>query len=71
MDLQWKTSSFSAAQSCVETAELPDGGMAVRHSKDPNGAVVRYTAPEWDAFIKGARNGEFDLPSKRRSHPRS
>jgi hypothetical protein len=45
---------------CVEVASLPDGGRAVRDSKDPAGPVLRFTASEWDAFIGGAKDGEFD-----------
>jgi hypothetical protein len=41
-------------------AMLPDGGRALRNSKDPNGAVVFYTNAEWTAFLTGTKNGEFD-----------
>jgi transcriptional regulator with XRE-family HTH domain len=58
----WRKSSHSQGENdCVETAFLPDGGVAVRHSKDPDGSVLRYTRGEWDAFLKGAKDGEFDL----------
>jgi len=35
----------------LEVAPLPGGGRAVRDSKDPDGPVLRFTAPEWTAFI--------------------
>jgi hypothetical protein len=58
----WRTSSFSQGGSdCVEMAFLPDGSVALRHSKDPHGSVLMYTRREWDAFLKGAKEGEFDL----------
>jgi len=58
----WRTSSHSQGETaCVEPAFLPDGGVAVRHSKDPGGSVLRYTRRDWDAFLKGAKDGEFDL----------
>lgn len=58
----WCTSSHSQGENdCVETAFLPDGDVAVRHSKDPDGSVLIYTPREWDAFVKGAKDGEFDL----------
>jgi hypothetical protein len=44
----------------VEVAELIDGGRAVRHSKDPDGPRLRFTASEWKAFIAGVKDGEFD-----------
>jgi hypothetical protein len=58
----WLKSSFSNGQggNCVETLKLPDGGRAVRHSKDPDGPSLIFTSSEWDAFLMGARAGEFD-----------
>jgi len=41
-------------------ADLPDGGIGVRNSRDPGGLVLRFTPDEWHAFIGGARKGEFD-----------
>jgi uncharacterized protein DUF397 len=38
-----------------------DGRVALRHSRDPGGSVLIYTRREWDAFLKGAKDGEFDL----------
>ena len=64
MDLtraQWRKSTRSGnSGNCVEVAELPDGGRAVRDSKDPQGPVLRFTRDEWSAFVAGARDGEFD-----------
>ncbi|WP_282785777.1 DUF397 domain-containing protein, partial [Nocardia sp. CC201C] len=58
--LKWRKSTKSGSQAeCVEVAELPNGGMAVRDSKDPSGPMLRFTAGEWDAFIAGAEQGEF------------
>jgi hypothetical protein len=58
-DLTWRTSSLSDAQNCVEVADLPDGGAAVRDSKDPEGPVLRFTPAEWAAFLGGVKSGEF------------
>ncbi|KQX14293.1 MULTISPECIES: DUF397 domain-containing protein [Streptomyces] len=44
----------------VEIAHLPEGGVAMRSSLDKE-TVLRYTKAEWDAFVLGARDGEFDL----------
>lgn len=44
----------------VEIADLPGGAVAMRSSLDP-GTVLRYTEAEWQAFVLGARDGEFDL----------
>lgn len=55
-------SSYSGSQggSCVEVAELGDGGRLVRDSKDPDGPVLRFTAAEWRAFVAGVKDGEFE-----------
>jgi hypothetical protein len=44
----------------VEVAGLPGRTIGLRDSKDPNGPVLRFTPDEWQAFLGGARNGEFD-----------
>jgi len=32
----------------------------VTHSKQPGGPVLSYTLQEFDAFLDGAKKGEFD-----------
>lgn len=61
-DLTWRKASRSSAEggNCVEVADLPGGGRAVRDSKDPGGPVLRFTRAEWAAFADGMRGGEFD-----------
>ena len=60
--LAWRKSSYSeGGGECVETAVLPDRRVALRDSKQPDGAILLYTAAEWSAFVKGAKAGEFDL----------
>ena len=58
----WRKSSFSNGNggNCVETAKLPGGGMAVRDTKNRDGAILRFTKGEWEAFVKGVKVGEFD-----------
>lgn len=57
----WRKAAASASNgACVEVAMLADG-VAVRDSKDPSGPVLRYTLREWEAFLDGAKAGEFDL----------
>jgi hypothetical protein len=58
---KWVKSSLSFANgNCVEVADLADGEIGVRNSRHPEGAVLRFTPGEWQAFIGGAHNGEFD-----------
>ena len=51
---------------CVEYAfiEHTDGVTytAMRQSSKPDGVILVFTPSEWDAFVKGVRDGEFDLP---------
>jgi len=62
-DARWRKSSHSGEeQTCVETAFLADGSVAVRDSKDRSGPALVYTRGEWAAFLSGAKGGEFDLP---------
>jgi hypothetical protein len=44
---------------CVEAAFLADGAVAVRDSRHPAGPALVFSAPEWDAFVAGVRDGEF------------
>ncbi|MEV4180112.1 DUF397 domain-containing protein [Streptosporangium canum] len=61
-NLVWRKSSRSSAEgsNCVEVAELPGGGRAVRDSKDPEGPRLRFTPAEWQAFIGGVKGNEFN-----------
>ena len=53
-NLVWRKASYSSGQggNCVEIAALPDRGMAVRDSKDPNGAVILLTSGQWAELVK-------------------
>ncbi|WP_329084643.1 DUF397 domain-containing protein [Streptosporangium sp. NBC_01469] len=61
-DLTWRKASLSSAegQNCVEVAALPGGEQAVRDSKNPSGPVLRFTPGQWNSFIRGVKDGEFD-----------
>jgi hypothetical protein len=61
--LRWFKSSASGGGGCVEAARTADGGMAVRDTKDRAKAAHFYTRDEWQAFVTGAKKGEFDLPA--------
>jgi hypothetical protein len=57
----WQKSGRSnPSGNCVEAAAQPDGGVAVRNSRDPEGPALIYTPAEIEAFILGVRDGDFD-----------
>jgi hypothetical protein len=60
-DAVWQKSRHSNSQgNCVELAKLPDGGVAMRNSRFPDGPALIYTRAEIEALLLGAKDGEFD-----------
>jgi hypothetical protein len=61
--LQWFKSSYSSGNGqCVECARIPDGGMAIRDSKDPDGPKLVTTPADWRAFTASVKAGQYNLP---------
>lgn len=63
-DPDFRTSSYSPFSksgdpTCVGVA-ITGAEVLVTNTKDPN-RVLRFSRDEWDAFIKGVKNGEFNL----------
>lgn len=60
-ELEWQASQHSDSQEArVELAVLPGGSIAMRHSRHPAGPALIYTHAEIEAFIAGAKDGDFD-----------
>jgi hypothetical protein len=59
---RWKKSRRcdNSGPNCVEVAFV-GGAVALRDSKDPAGPALIFTPDEWDAFVGGVNDGEFDL----------
>jgi hypothetical protein len=59
----WHKSTRSGGNGgdCVEVAVNLPGLVAVRDTKDREGAALVFTHAEWAAFVAGVRDGEFDL----------
>jgi hypothetical protein len=58
----WRKSVRSGpnCDNCVEVAFVGEA-IAVRDSKNPTGPALVFTPGEWDAFVAGAKDGEFDV----------
>jgi hypothetical protein len=62
---QWRKAARSVNDgACVEFAMLPDSMIGLRNSRDPGGPVLKFTGPEWLAFLDGATKGEFNIPEE-------
>ncbi|GAA1464580.1 DUF397 domain-containing protein [Nocardiopsis exhalans] len=62
----WMRSSLSNpdSEAIVEVAEFDDGFRAVRDGRSPEKGTLFFTPEEWEAFVLGARDGEFDIPEE-------
>ncbi len=57
----WRKSRYSnSSGECVQLAELPNQGIAIRNSRYPNGPALIYTYAEFAAFVHGVKKGDFD-----------
>jgi hypothetical protein len=54
----WRKASFCQGGECVEAARW-NGMIVLRDSGEPRGHV-RYTTEEWQTFVRGIKDGEFD-----------
>ncbi|MFC4070393.1 DUF397 domain-containing protein [Actinoplanes subglobosus] len=61
-DFRKSTRSGPNCDNCVEVAFVGDT-IAVRDSKNTEGPVLLFTTAEWDAFVDGAKEGEFNRPT--------
>ena len=55
-----KSGRSNQSGNCVEVTRLPDGRVAMRNSRYPDGPALVYTQAEIAAFVEGAKDGDFD-----------
>lgn len=61
LGLRWQKAPQSyEVGNCVEVARLPEGGVALRNSRDPEGPALIFTDAEAQAFAAGVSGGAFD-----------
>ena len=58
-DTPWRTAAKSSGGNCVQVTRR-DGMIMIADSKHPGGPTLSYTLGEFDAFLDGAKKGEFD-----------
>jgi len=58
---QYITSSLCGSGTCVGVARLENGIVAVQDTKNLTGQPLTFTKDEWQAFIAGVKNDEFDV----------
>jgi hypothetical protein len=58
----FKKSTFSGAAGHCTEVQMTDESVLVKDSKHPDVEPLRFTFAEWDAFVLGVKDGEFDLP---------
>ena len=60
-DADWQASRHGDPQAAqAEMAALPGGTIAMRNSRSPGAPALIYTRAEIEAFIAGAKDGDFD-----------
>ncbi|MBF6299143.1 DUF397 domain-containing protein [Nocardia amamiensis] len=57
--LEWRVSSFTDNETCVEVAGTSDT-VYVRNSNAREAGTVAFTRAEFSAWLKGCKAGEFD-----------
>lgn len=60
LSLKYRKSTFSGEGNCVEVGRAPDGVVLVRHSTNRDGSELRFTQAEWEAFLCGVKDMQFD-----------
>jgi hypothetical protein len=64
-NIVWKKSTRSSpsGDNCVEVGRAPkDDHIYVQDTKNlPGQRILKFTPGEWEAFIGGVKDGEFDF----------
>lgn len=59
----WRSSSFCTRGECIEVRQVSStnhGDLVEMRSSSKRSTIIWATVDEWDDFVRGARNHEFD-----------
>lgn len=56
-----RTKNEDGTPAALEVGCGANGLVALRMADDPEGDILIYTPAEWEAFVEGVKDGEFDL----------
>jgi hypothetical protein len=56
-----RTTHKDGTPAALEIGYAENGMVALRRAAAPDGDLLIYTPAEWEAFVQGVRDGEFDL----------
>jgi hypothetical protein len=51
---------IDAKDAPIKHKELSERVVVMRDAKNPDGPTLYFTEAEWDAFVLGVKDGEFD-----------
>lgn len=51
---------IDAKDAPIQHKELTERVVVMRDAKNPDGPTLYFTEDEWDAFVLGVKDGEFD-----------
>ncbi|TDC74677.1 DUF397 domain-containing protein [Actinomadura sp. 7K507] len=58
---QWRTSTYTEAQDCVELASLDGASVGIRDSKDPRSGYLAVSVAELNSLIDRIKADGLDL----------
>lgn len=58
---EWLRAEESEGEEEAIEIAFVDEYIAMRNSAEPDGTILVFTQAEWDAFVLGAKDGEFDF----------
>jgi hypothetical protein len=58
---EWQRAEESEGEEEAIEIAFVEEYIAMRNSAEPEGTILVFTQAEWDAFVLGAKDGEFDF----------